>query len=167
MELKFDVLLKRLEKGENVNKIALNLNVGRSTVLGWQKKKSEIESGCLKRMCTESIKERKSIKCAEYEKVSEALYQWFRVQRDKGVPISGPILQEKALKFYEEFKEEGDSGFTASNGWLDRWKQRYGVKQLSICGEKLSADPNSVGEFKIKFQELIEKEGLTGDQIYN
>lgn len=166
MELKFDAL-NRLEKGENVNKIALNLNVGRSTVLGWQKKKSEIESWCLKRMCTESIKERKSMKCAEYEKVSEALYQWFRVQRDKGAPISGPILQEKALKFYEEFKEEGVSGFTASNGWLDRWKQRYGVKQLSICGEKLSADPNSVGEFKIKFQELIEKEGLTGDQIYN
>lgn len=166
MELKLDAL-KRLEKGENVNKIAAELNVGRSTVLGWKNKKSEIESWCLKRICTESIKERKTMKCAEYEKVSEALYQWFRVQRDRGTPISGPILQEKALKFYEELKEEGESGFTASNGWLDRWKQRYGVKQLSICGEKLSADPSTVGEFTIKFHELIEKEGLTGEQIYN
>lgn len=166
MEQKLDAL-KRLENGESVNKIALELNVGRSTVLGWKKKKSDIESWCVKRICTESIKERKTMKCSEYEKVSEALYQWFRVQRDMGTPISGPILQEKAIKFYDELKDEGESGFTASNGWLDRWKQRYGVKQLSICGEKLSGDPNSVGEFKIKFQELIEKEGLTGDQIYN
>lgn len=166
MELKFDAL-KRLEKGENANKIALELNVGRSTVLGWKNKKSEIESWCLKRICTDSIKDRKTMKCAVHEKVSEALYQWFRVHRDKGTPISGPILQEKALKFYEELKEDGDTAFQASNGWLDRWKQRYGVKQISICGEKLSADPEIVGEFKKRFQELIEKEGLTGDQIYN
>lgn len=81
--------------------------------------------------------------------------------------MSGPILQETALKFHEEFKGEEGPEFTASSGWFDRWKQRYGVKQLSICGEKLSADPNSVGELKTKFQELIEKEGITGDQIYN
>uniref|UniRef100_A0A1B6LHI7 HTH psq-type domain-containing protein n=1 Tax=Graphocephala atropunctata TaxID=36148 RepID=A0A1B6LHI7_9HEMI len=42
MEMKFDAL-KRLDKGEHVNKIALDLNVGRSTVLGWKNKKSEIE----------------------------------------------------------------------------------------------------------------------------
>lgn len=139
MEQKLDAL-KRLENGESVNKIALDINVGRSTLLGWKKKKSDIESWCLKRICTESIKERKTMKCSEFEKVSEALYQWFRVQRDKGTPISGPILQEKALKFYDELKEEGEAVFTASNGWLDRWKQRYGVKQLSICGEKLSGN---------------------------
>lgn len=35
--------------------------------------------------------------CFEYEQVSEASYQWFRVQWDKGIPISGPILQETIL----------------------------------------------------------------------
>lgn len=95
------------------------------------------------------------MKCSEYEQVSEALYQWFCVQKDKGTPVSGPILQEKALKFYDEIKDEVESGFTASYGWLDRRKQRYGDKQLSICGAKLSGDPKSVNEFKITFQNLI------------
>lgn len=166
MEAKFGAL-KRLERGESVNKIALDLNIGRSTVLGWKKKKSEIESWCLKRQCTESIAERKTMRSAEFEKVGETLYQWFRVHREKGTPISGPILQEKALQFYEQFKDEGEPGFTASNGWLSRWKQRYGIKLLSICGEKLSADPNNVSDFKTKLHEFIEKEGLSGDQIYN
>ena len=64
------------------------------------------------------------IKC-DYEKVSEALYVWFTQFRDKSVPISGPILQQKALHFRNEFNE-GDPHFTASVGWLDRWKKCYG-----------------------------------------
>uniref|UniRef100_A0A1B6GQ91 HTH CENPB-type domain-containing protein n=2 Tax=Cuerna arida TaxID=1464854 RepID=A0A1B6GQ91_9HEMI len=166
MDMKLDTL-KRIDNGESVNKVASELNVGRSKVIGWKKTRTEIESWCSKRLCTESIVERKSMKTSEYEKVGEALFQWFRIQRDKGTPITGPILQKKALHFYNEFKGEGEPDFTASSGWLDRWKHRYGVKQLSICGEKLSANPNSESEFKVKFQAYIEEEGLSGEQIYN
>ena len=71
------------------------------------------------------------------------------------------ILHDKALKFYEELKQEGEPGFTARrNGWLDRWKQRNRIKKLSIYGEKLSADACSVSKFKIKFHNHIEEEGL-------
>ncbi|XP_042315488.1 jerky protein homolog-like [Sceloporus undulatus] len=86
--------------------------------------------------------------------------------RDKGVPISGPILQQKALHFQKEF-DEGDLGFTASVGWLDRWKRRYGVCQLCICGEKLSSDFQEMETFKKKFLDLVETESLTADQIFN
>lgn len=40
----------------------------------------------------------KTMKCSEYEQVSEALYQWFCVQKDKGTPVSGPILQKKGTE---------------------------------------------------------------------
>lgn len=165
MEMKLDAL-KRLDKGESVNKIALDFGVGQTTIGGWKKKRSEIESWCVKRICTESLKERKNMKGGEYEKVSEALYVWFRQHRENGTPISGPILQEKALKFYEEFRE-GEPGFTASTGWLDRWKKRYGIRQLNICGEKLSADMESVCEFKKMFHKFIEEEGAFWRTIYN
>jgi hypothetical protein len=56
------------------------------------------------------------MKACEYEKVSEALFLWFTQQR--GVPITGPLLQEKALVFHKEFNE-GESNFTASIGWID------------------------------------------------
>jgi hypothetical protein len=41
--------------------------------------------------------------------------------------------------------------FVASGGWLTRWKSRYGVRQLQICGEKRSADLSVVEEYKNKF----------------
>lgn len=63
------------------------------------------------------------MKSGEYEKVSEALYQWFRCQEENGTPLSEPILQERAPKFCEEIKEDGEPVFTASNGWLNRLTQ--------------------------------------------
>ncbi|KAJ8897400.1 hypothetical protein PR048_002746 [Dryococelus australis] len=101
-----------------------------------------------------------------YEKVSEALYVWFIQLRDKGVPISGPILQQKALHFRNEFNE-GNLDFTGSVGWLDRWKKSYNIRQLSVCGEKFSLHFEEMGAFKKICQEFIETESITGDQISN
>lgn len=60
-------------------------------------------------------------------------------QREKGAPISGPIFQAKALALYMQFPVE-TKGFKASIGWLNHWKNRHGVRELNICGEKLSGD---------------------------
>ncbi|GJQ74656.1 hypothetical protein Trydic_g21509 [Trypoxylus dichotomus] len=46
-------------------------------------------------------------------------------------------------------------------------KERYGVRQLMECGEKLSADVSSTGKFKQDFKKHIEDSGYTWDQIYN
>lgn len=99
------------------------------------------------------------MRSSEYEKVSEALYHWFSLQWEEGTRISGHALQEKALQFYEEFNDEGEAGFSESSGWLDRWKQRYGVKQRDSGGEKLSAKPTSVSDVNFRFNPVIEKEG--------
>ncbi|KFM81002.1 hypothetical protein X975_16229, partial [Stegodyphus mimosarum] len=45
MKMKLDAL-KRLDKGESVNKITMDLGVGRTTLIGWKKKRSEIKSWC-------------------------------------------------------------------------------------------------------------------------
>ena len=37
------------------------------------------------------------------------------------IPISGPILLEKAHEFAETFN---DNNFLALNGWLRNWKER-------------------------------------------
>lgn len=152
--------LNRLNKGESVKTVASDLNVGRSTVCGWKKTRRDIESWYAKRMCAESFGERKSMRSSEYEKVSEALYHWFSLQREEGTRISGHVLQEKALQFYKEFNEEGETGFTASSGWLDKWKQRYGVKQRGSGGEKLSAKPTSVSDVNFRFHPVIKKKDL-------
>jgi hypothetical protein len=52
-------------------------------------------------------------------------------------------------------------GFIAG-GW-----GRYGVRQLNICGEKLSENLQEVLKFKAKFRCLIDNEGLSDKHIYN
>jgi hypothetical protein len=43
-----------------------------------------------------------------------------------GVPISGEILREKAQLFYSQ--THNDDNFKASSGWLDKFKNRYGIR---------------------------------------
>jgi hypothetical protein len=158
--------LQRLDKGENIKKVAEEHGVARVTVGDWKKKRSEIEKWCSARASNEGLKGRKTMKKCEYEKVSEALFLWFTQQREKGVPITGPLLQEKALVFHKEF-DEGESDFTASMGWIDRWKKRYGVRKLNICGKKLSADSESLLKSREQFQSLMKNKGLSYEQLYN
>lgn len=57
--------------------------------------------------------------------------------------------------------------FQASDGWLDRFKKRYGIRLLSMTGEKLSSDTAAVVPFVDQFKEKVISLGLVPDQIYN
>ena len=46
------------------------------------------------------------------------------IARERNVPTGGFIIREKALDFA---KELNITDFKASDGWLDRWKNRYNV----------------------------------------
>ena len=48
------------------------------------------------------------------------------------IPVSGPMIQEEALQIALKLNV---TGFTASNGWLEKWKTRHHVKQFSVAGE--------------------------------
>jgi hypothetical protein len=54
-----------------------------------------------------------------------------------------PIIEAKALEFHKHFNE-GEEQFTASIGWLDCREKRFGVRNLKITGEKLSASMEKI-----------------------
>lgn len=150
--------IKRVHNGEILRKVAADYNVGKSTISDWMKQKDKLEQNISKQQ------HKKMMKSSKNCKLNEAMFLWFTQQREKGAPLSGPIIQEKARIMFEKLGEN-TSEFTASTGWLDKWKTRYGIRQLNICGEKLSADRDAVDVFKTEFQEFTE--GYTKDQIYN
>ena len=47
-------------------------------------------------MANMGMKKAKTMKISEYQMLDEALYIWFRQQRENSVPVTGPILTEKA-----------------------------------------------------------------------
>ena len=58
---------------------------------------------------------RRKVKTETYEKLNEALLKWFTSMRGNNIPISGPILLEKAHEFDKVLNY---NNFTASKGRL-------------------------------------------------
>lgn len=64
----------------------------------------------------------KKVKPEKYETLNKAVKKWLLILRSENVLVSGPMLNEKALKFANELSIEG---FHASEWWLEKWKKRY------------------------------------------
>lgn len=75
-------------------------------------------------------------------------------------------MKAKAKSMHSRI-QENKSNFNASDGWLQRFKTRYGVRFIKISGEKLSSQPELVSPFRRKLQQKIDEMGLTSDQLYN
>ena len=91
---------------------------------------------------------------------------WYSAQCEHDVPISGPILAQKALSLNKKLPNP-DMNFTASQGWLEHWKNRHGVHQLTLTGESFSSDAAGSEKFKNEFEQFVLTEKLTPGQIYN
>ena len=113
-------LLERVENGEILCDVAADLGLGISSVSVWIKNKSKLEEYCAKML------NRKSMKHSVYKQVNGALFWWFSQAREKGMHVTRPILMEKA-KLLSEMMGESYKDFSASSGWLDRWKAHYGI----------------------------------------
>ena len=159
-----EMVLKKIPKTE----IMVKYNIGKSTVndiCNSQEslknfKMSKCELGIAK-----CVKATKSMKGGMFDKLDNALYLWFRQQREKSIPITGPILLEKASEFHSLIYAESLKPFIASTGFQWRFCNRFGIKGLVITGEKLSADHVSADECVQSFGELTT--GYTLDQIFN
>lgn len=88
----------------------------------------------------------------KFDQLNTLLWTWFQAARAKNLPISGPILQEKGLEFSVEI---GIPEFKASNGWLESWKNRYGIRQFKVSGEKADVDMKTVDDYKSKLPEIF------------
>ena len=160
--------LERLDKGESVMKVKIMkakiIGVGVTTVKVWKRNRENIQSFSL--TCDSNPNFRKTIKRPILETLDEALWIWFCQEREKGTPLSGPLIKEKAYLLHLKLNDN-EKTFTASEGWLNRWNKRHGIQQMKICGEKLSADNVASKQFIKKFEALLKEHSLTSEQVYN
>ena len=90
-------------------------------------------------------RDRKKLRTADFADVDKALIIWFKQARNQQVPISGPILMEKAKEIAEHM---GLPSFSGSTGWLDRFKSCHGIVFKNVCGESASVSTTSTDEWK-------------------
>lgn len=158
-------ILKQFEKNKSVAALAKIYNIGKQTVRDIVKKKTELHSFVAKADSAKAISDRKSLKGSTFRELDNAMTQWFLQKRSEGVPISGSMCARQAQKFHEQLKIKGN--FSASSGWLYRFKKRHGIRQLAVQGEKLSADDVAMVEFCYDLEKLITEHDLKPEQVYN
>ena len=137
-------IIVRLEKEEKWTKLSAEYHVSKQQISDIHKNKEKITKFADILETSEGLK-RKSLKVAHDEQLDKALYAWFTQQQTSGTPISGPFLQEKVKHFYSQLHTDpADGDFKASTGWLEKLKNRHGIKNLRIQGKKLSAAEETV-----------------------
>ncbi|XP_032966926.1 general transcription factor II-I isoform X5 [Rhinolophus ferrumequinum] len=96
--------------------------------------------------------------------MEKALSLWVEDMNRKCVPVDGSMLRQKALSLYEDFSkgssERTDTKpFTASKGWLHRFRNRFGLRNVKITAEAASADEEAAVTFPAELK-LIKEEGI-------
>jgi hypothetical protein len=153
--------------------ICKEFGIGRATITDM--KKREPEKRAYKWRMTEMGVGRsaKVMKLGKDEELETALFLWFKQKREEGVPITGPIVQAKAQELHQrlhDIRKEGDEPmkkFSASSGWLWRFCQRHSIRQLSLQGEKLSANQEAADSFVPEFQRFVTDGGYSLDQVFH
>ncbi|XP_051158119.1 jerky protein homolog-like [Leptopilina boulardi] len=159
-------IIKSLNNGSTKNKlreIAEQYHISPSVVSRLKKNSESLKD--VENLSPKVLQKRKVKKPVHNADLEKVLIRWFNEKRAAGEPVSGPLICEKALVLNEQLN--GSENFKASNGWLHAFKKRYGIRQLSMKGEKLSADVDAAISFAFYFQNLVEEEGCDLSLIFN
>ena len=113
--------------------IVKKLEISQSQVSRIAKNKDEI----LKKWQMNDNPDRKRARTGKDSDVEAALKTWFTSSRGRDVPLSGPVLQEKAKDLAAKLNKPD---FKPTTGWFCRWKERNAIVYKQIHGEKKDAD---------------------------
>ena len=132
LEEKYAVITE-VEKGQKTKtEIAKMFNIPKNTLTGWVKKAESIKEGYAK-----FGPKRRVMRTGQFDELESPMLKWFTSMRDRNIPLSGPLLLEKAKSFAEQL---GITEFKQSTGWLDRFKERHDITFKAVCGEATSVD---------------------------
>ncbi|GFX67151.1 tigger transposable element-derived protein 1 [Trichonephila clavipes] len=167
-------ILDRLGKGEGSTAIGKHFNLGESTVRAIKKNEAAIRKSVISGT-------KLSTKFASYtrdvllERTERAIVIWIEEQVQRRIPVSGYLIQEKALQFYKSMKQSEPSTstsqagkeFSASKGWLTRFLKRNALHNIKITGESATADEGAAKIFPEELAKIIEDGDYSADQVFN
>lgn len=163
-------MLDRLRLGESFASISRSFNVNESTVRSIKKSEDKIRSSVASTSLSAKI-----VRDPAIEKMEVALSLWIEDRNQKRVPLSGPLIREKAKRLYAHFKEPDgscsgectDRGFQASEGWFNKFKLRQSLHNIKIVGEAASADTAAAERYPEDFANLVADGRYKPEQVFN
>ena len=162
LQQKLDVI-KASEKRPKptIRQLAQDFKCGKtqiSTILVNKPKIIELyESNASSTMC-----HTKRMRNSKFGEINDLLYDWYRMATARNLYPDGPLLKEKALQIA---KQLNDLSFTASNGWLESWKKKHNIRQVTVSGECGDVRGETVSSWKERIPEIVT--GYTPSNIWN
>lgn len=103
----------------------------------------------------------------EHPQITEMLELWVAKAMHDGILLTGEVLRQKWNRFADLACIPTDERLKLSNGWLESFKDRVGLKQMKRYGEAASANMTTVAEERKRVQDLIRESGYELREIYN
>ncbi|CAD1474250.1 unnamed protein product [Heterotrigona itama] len=156
-------ILNKLEAGGNIKDLAREYNVTDRTIRRIRQNASSIRQFAEE----ESKLQRKRMRSSTSADLDKELYSWILERRTAGGRITDNILIEKAKAMQEE--TGGPSNFTASRGWLWRFKKNYNLSHANVHGEcdDTTTDESAAKQFIQQLSQLQDDLEIGDDNLYN
>lgn len=153
-------ILRKLDNGANQKSLAAEYNVGRATIYDINKNRKRIEHYVNIAAAASGTTSRQTLRAGKYRRMEDELYVWFLKERSKRT-LTGDTIKLKALEIQEKFDKNND--FQASDGWLLKFKARYGLHSLSI--EENAAEKIGNKDFRTPFLKPEENDEDSEDAV--
>ncbi|XP_054630194.1 tigger transposable element-derived protein 4-like isoform X2 [Dunckerocampus dactyliophorus] len=132
---------------------------GRTQILNILKRKKEWIEEFKSNM---PLDRKRKVRKTANDELNAILYEWFKDSRARQLPVSGPLLQEKAKEIATQLQLDE---FKASNGWLDAFRRRHNIIFRKMNGESGCVETAVVDDWKQKLPDLCD--GYALRDIYN
>ena len=88
-------IIERLDKGEKAVELSAEYSVGKSTIAAIKKSKHELREFVAGMEEYQGTEKCHTMKVSSDENMDKAVFTWFVQERERGSPISGPIVKQK------------------------------------------------------------------------
>ena len=157
VERKAEVIKHGKDTGMSVRALAEYFGIGKTQVADILKNKKTILAAYESNASTS-----KKGRLSKFSDVNERLYEWYTMACSKNIYPGGPQLIAKAKEIADRL---GKSDFEGTTGWLSKWKKRYNVKRVSICGESGDVCGDTVTSWKERLPEILR--GYNKRDVFN
>ena len=155
-------LLADVDKKQGTKKeIAEKYGIPHNTLSTIVKNRAKLERPGLT-LTAEFQPDRKRQRTTEKLDIDQALFLWFKQARAMSAPISNPVLTSQAELTASEL---GLTDFTASVGWIERFKRRHGIALKTVSGEAAAVDHTVTNA--LKQHDLPSLLNEYGEDIFN
>ena len=149
-------VVKLLDAGKRSRVLATEFGVGRTQIQNVAKRKREI----MEEYDSGNPELKRSRRSTPFDDVNDLCYRWFLDATSRQVPVSGPLLREKALKFASDL---GFSDFKGSNGWLESFLKRNNIVLKTQSGKRAAVNidanfptcDNNMSQWEYQLQDVL------------